>query len=204
MAKPKQQERDPLCHSCSQGGAEIEMDLVFQCQVEGFPTFRFSCPKCTGVVNLQRNGRMVRQIILNGSAIEYKPWESWKLGDQTIDLRGEIKETFSLGAGMTPEHRAQYYRAAQDFNRVMAGRVRPPQGQTNQQAAFNQAQAQYRAAAEAQARYYQAQVAQTGYTPVRMHQQPVAYTLGNGPQAIHQDPNELRRRILGLPPQRRR
>lgn len=193
--------KDPICNACSPPGQPpVNMDLVFESKVEGLDTFRFTCPTCGGVVNLQTkqtpNGVMVRQVALDGSAREYKPWDSYQLRqnsaqgfDRSFDLTEEITPVFSVNRldGFQAQRAQQQAAQAQHQQQVMA-RMHPQQIAAYQQ---QLALAQARAAA----------VARQGYQPV---QQPVAYTLGQHANPVLLNQQELRRRMLGLPPLRRR
>ena len=206
----KARESNPICHQCS-----AEMDLCTQFQVEGVDTFRFSCHRCGGVVNLQhckRNGQdMVRQIALNGASDEYRPYDSHRLQensaagyDKQFDLRGDINPAYSCGAGMKADHRAAFARAAAAYNSYMNGMGSVPQGGSVNSAAYAAQAAQMRAAAMAQARFYQAQMSQQGYVPVNQYKQPVGMTIGRHSNPVVPNPNEMRRRMLGMPLGRRR
>jgi len=205
----KARKSNPVCHTCS-----VEMDLCTQFKVEDVDTFRFSCHRCGGVVNLQhmrKNGEnLVRQIALNGASDEYRPFDSHRLQknsskgyDKEFDLREEVNPAYSCGAGMKATHRAAFAQAAAAYNSYMGG-MHNTNGVPVNSAAYAAQAAQMRAAAQAQARFYQAQMQQQGYVPINQYHQPVGMTLGNHPRPVVPNPNDMRRRMLGMPLGRRR
>lgn len=209
------------------------MDLAWTGQVQGDDTFRWVCPSCGKITNLQTrkgpNGKVqVRQVSLNGDSHEFVPHDSFRLQvnsatgwEREFDLTGEIEPAFAIakvrGIGMPGS-----------FFAKQVGQVSARAAQA--QAAYDQrcaAQAAYvqrcaaqqvygpgvagRGSAQAQAMHAHAmQVAQAQarqFAQARARgaiRQPVGYTLGAHPQATRFDPNAYRRRILGLPQRRRR
>jgi hypothetical protein len=218
-SQSKARKKDPVCHKCSPPGEyPVHLDLAWHGQIEGIDTYSWVCPNCAGLVNLQtmRNPQtgemMVRQVALNGDPREYKPHDSFKLQvnsaqgwDRSFDLTDEISPAFSIANPLQMQAMPGSF-----FNQQLQGRVpqpaRPAQPAPMQPhpalvARHQQAIQQQRAAYQQQLAAAQANAAaqaQAGYQPLR---QQVAYTLGNHPQPIRPpSPNEMRRRVLGLPP----
>lgn len=203
--------QDPVCHKCSPPGQpQVAMDLAFQCKVQGYDTYRFVCPSCGGIVNIQAakapNGEsMVRQVALSGKDDEYRPDDAHKLdgarrlgraGEWQVASQATYNRRFDLTGEITPAFSVARLSGLQGYG------VPQPGGRQQAQAPTAEQQAAYMASM-AQAQQYAAMMAAQGYRPVPgTIQQPVAFTLGQHPQAAQLDPNALRRRILGLPRRR--
>jgi hypothetical protein len=180
------------------------MDLAWHGQVQGVDTFRWLCPSCAGIVNLQTmknpqtGASMVRQVALNGDPSEYAPADSVKLlansasgWDREYDLTDEITPAFSISPTQGVAHMPGSFFQGQLQQRVPGAVVPQP--------------ARPVVPAQLPPHPYLAQIAQAqvayppGHPAGAIHQQ-VAYTLGEHSDPVPiPDPNELRRRILGLP-----
>lgn len=205
--------KDPVCHKCSPPGQhQVHLDLAWHGQVEDVDTYSWVCPSCAGMVSLQtmrspQTGQMmVRQVALNGDPTEYKPADSFKLQvasaqgwERQFDLTDEISPAFAIANPQVMQAMPGSF-----FHQQMNGRVpqpaRPVHPTQMQQhpAIVQQQQAAYQQQL-AQAHAHALALQQHGYQPLR---QPVAYTLGQHPQPVQPlHPNEMRRRVLGLPRQ---
>lgn len=207
--------QDPICHKCSPpNGAAVSMDLAFEAKVQGLDTYRFVCPTCGGVTNLQTmkapNGEtLVRQVALNGNAEEYRPEDAhvldgarkvmgkdgkagWVVQDaakhnRRFDLTEEVTPAFSI---FSPK------RAREIMERHGLRQQQAAAQATPQQAAQQQAAQQQYLASMIQAQQHAQAMARAGYQPVpgvngmpaRAYMPPlaqqVAYTLGQHPHAI--------------------
>lgn len=205
-SQARARKKDPVCHKCSPPGQHpVHLDLAWHGQIEGIDTFSWVCPSCSGQVNLQtmRNPQtgqmMVRQVALNGDPREYKPADSFRLQVQSaqgwerkFDLTDEISPAFSIASPRVMQQMPGSF-----FNQQMqSAGVQPGHASAGMVPASPAQQAAYQAQLRA-AQVQAAQVAAAGYRPLN---QPVAYTLGNHPQPVMPPhPNEMRRRVLGLP-----
>lgn len=151
------------------------MQELFQCTVQGVPTFRFQCPGCGGIANVQVQGNHMRQVNLNGNVNEYRP-NGIRPGDM-VDHRTLHQPAYSLGSGMSAQQRAAY----SQLRHAMAAQGQPMQPMAQQPMVPG----------------YGPQPPVSPYgQPLR---QPVAYTLGQHPQAVQPLPHDqLRRRIMGI------